>query len=247
MLFSRQKYSVKNTFVDYYEDDAEDDLRPGLQRSSSDGILSSSSSHRSFSKNNKDRDSSSDKESCNRKNNHIQEDDHKVWQTSSSSSHTVPDSPDSIVRNPNSDRDRQHGFDLKESKAMYDRVFELTKDGTDIREVVEKHFLDVDMSKFCPRDPEADDPKPLSLGSVMHLYGDCKPCIFFPRDRCHRKMLCLYCHFPHKIEKPPQKVTRPSKSRKVKMQLRKGRKQMESPETDGRRQESYSSRQTISL
>jgi len=68
-------------------------------------------------------------------------------------------------------------------------------------------------SQLYPYIPFDDEGKVTSLGTILHAEGLCKPCAFFKKDRCHKKDLCLYCHFDHDLAKP----TRKSKSRRVRL------------------------------
>lgn len=54
-----------------------------------------------------------------------------------------------------------------------------------------------------------------SLGSILHLEGNCKPCAFLKKDRCHKKDLCLYCHFAHNITAPKSSCFRKSKKKRM--------------------------------
>lgn len=86
-------------------------------------------------------------------------------------------------------------FNLDESLFVHQTVLDLCDAGNDIRDVLITNFAGVNMTQYVPRNPQ--DNKFLSLGSSRHLVGDCKPCDFLRRRKCHKGVVCLYCHFPH--------------------------------------------------
>eukprot|EP00746_Dinoflagellata_sp_MGD_P002075 gnl/MRDRNA2_/MRDRNA2_103992_c0_seq1.p1 gnl/MRDRNA2_/MRDRNA2_103992_c0~~gnl/MRDRNA2_/MRDRNA2_103992_c0_seq1.p1 ORF type:complete len:325 (+),score=53.71 gnl/MRDRNA2_/MRDRNA2_103992_c0_seq1:95-1069(+) len=48
---------------------------------------------------------------------------------------------------------------------------------------------------YSPYIPIDDEGNVTSLGSILHAEGTCKPCAFQKRNRCHKKEMCLYCHY----------------------------------------------------
>jgi hypothetical protein len=90
----------------------------------------------------------------------------------------------------------------------------------ELTDLVEEHKLTrEDMLKYevteqlCPYIPVDEEDQKMSLGSMWHLSGACKPCAFLKRDRCHKRDLCLFCHFTHEDFEPKKKtVSRKSKS-----------------------------------
>jgi hypothetical protein len=102
-------------------------------------------------------------------------------------------------------------------------------------EVEEKNYRREDLAthevteQLYPYIPNDADGNQTSLGSILHDVDSCKPCLFFRRDSCHKKDLCLYCHFPHDIGPVP----RCRKSKKKRMRQHKANQAlMESMESD---------------
>jgi len=55
------------------------------------------------------------------------------------------------------------------------------------------------LESILARVPRDQDGQPLSLGSVRHALGDCRPCAYFAnRHRpCENGVRCSFCHFQH--------------------------------------------------
>ena len=51
------------------------------------------------------------------------------------------------------------------------------------------------LENIVPRDPTTG--RPLTLGSLEHVEGTCRPCIFFLRAKCFKGLRCTFCHFNH--------------------------------------------------
>jgi len=49
----------------------------------------------------------------------------------------------------------------------------------------------------------------LSVGSLQHARGICKPCLFWYRGLCHKNWRCDFCHIPHDLD--TVRRVRPSK------------------------------------
>jgi hypothetical protein len=73
--------------------------------------------------------------------------------------------------------------------------------------------------QLYPYIPVDDQGLVTSLGSILHALDACKPCAFLKKDRCHKKDLCLYCHFEHGGPNPKPACTRKSKSKRMRMRL----------------------------
>lgn len=88
------------------------------------------------------------------------------------------------------------------------------------REDLMNNELAVQLYPFVPYDDEGFK---TSLGSILHAEGMCKPCAFLKKERCHKKDLCLYCHFSHDVTKAKAVIPRQSqaKRKRVARQLRK--------------------------
>lgn len=87
-----------------------------------------------------------------------------------------------------------------------DEVLESLQQLTDLaakeqltREDLEKNEVTDHLYPYIPFNDEGDI---TSLGSILHAEGACKPCVFLKKDRCHKKDLCLYCHFEHDVKQP---------------------------------------------
>jgi hypothetical protein len=75
---------------------------------------------------------------------------------------------------------------------------DLVTEGHLRREDLMVHELTAQLYPFIPSNHEGTM---TSLGSILHAENTCSPCAFFAKDRCHKKELCLYCHFEHDIPK----------------------------------------------
>jgi hypothetical protein len=51
------------------------------------------------------------------------------------------------------------------------------------------------LETLVPRDPYTG--RPLTIGSIEHPEGKCRPCIFFLRAKCFKGLRCTFCHFNH--------------------------------------------------
>jgi len=70
-----------------------------------------------------------------------------------------------------------------------------------------------------PRDPDGNL---LSLGSIPHgvepVASECKPCIFFFKERCSKGQYCLHCHIPHPAFKAKRlRASKATRQRRAKM------------------------------
>jgi hypothetical protein len=52
----------------------------------------------------------------------------------------------------------------------------------------------------------------LSLGSMMHAAGTCKPCNFFAKGKCESGSDCTFCHLTHEKRRPTRQEKRDRKS-----------------------------------
>ena len=64
-------------------------------------------------------------------------------------------------------------------------------DGGDMLENLDNAVLE----NIVPRDPTTG--RPLTIGSIEHPDGTCRPCIFFLRAKCFKGLRCTFCHFNH--------------------------------------------------
>jgi hypothetical protein len=71
--------------------------------------------------------------------------------------------------------------------------------------------------RLYPYIPLDDQGNLTSLGSIAHFDGSCKPCAFLKKDRCHKKDVCLYCHFDHDVSIPKTQRTRKSKKKRMRI------------------------------
>lgn len=60
-------------------------------------------------------------------------------------------------------------------------------------------FDDSTLESLVPRDPHTG--RPLSIGSIEHDNGSCRPCIFFLKAKCFKGLRCSFCHFNHSSSK----------------------------------------------
>jgi len=62
-------------------------------------------------------------------------------------------------------------------------------------EAVSEEHLDVLLAQV----PHDESGRPLSMGSLLHSTGDCRPCAFLASQQrpCANGIRCLFCHFPH--------------------------------------------------
>ena len=51
------------------------------------------------------------------------------------------------------------------------------------------------LETLVPRDPYTG--RPLTIGSIDHAEGKCRPCIFFLKAKCFKGLRCTFCHFNH--------------------------------------------------
>jgi hypothetical protein len=80
-------------------------------------------------------------------------------------------------------------------------------------------------SKLMPHIPVAASGTVTSLGSILHnddVPEACMPCVFYPKGRCRRLDLCLYCHFDH----DEHKAKRFRKSKKTRQRQAKNLKEL---------------------
>jgi hypothetical protein len=60
-------------------------------------------------------------------------------------------------------------------------------------------FDNATLESVVPRDPHSG--RPLTIGSLEHTEGKCKPCIFYLRAKCFKGLRCSFCHFNHMAER----------------------------------------------
>lgn len=128
------------------------------------------------------------------------------------------------------DQPDSFGIDLEESLLVYHKISDLCADGTDIRDVVSSNFAGVDIRQYVPCDPDSDEH--LTLGSIPHLMGDCKRCTFLVKNRCHKGVLCLYCHFPHE-EPCPDFRRRASKKNRLRLRRKRAAEKAAQDDVEG--------------
>ncbi|CEM02670.1 unnamed protein product [Vitrella brassicaformis CCMP3155] len=68
-----------------------------------------------------------------------------------------------------------------------------------------------ELYRQIPRDEKGNL---LSVGSIPHHEGTCKPCLFVHRQGCQNGANCLFCHHTH----PPKKKSRASKRKRMALQ-----------------------------
>ena len=56
-------------------------------------------------------------------------------------------------------------------------------------------FDNTTLESVVPR--EAVTGRPLTIGSIQHSSGNCRPCIFFLKAKCFKGIRCSFCHFNH--------------------------------------------------
>jgi hypothetical protein len=54
-----------------------------------------------------------------------------------------------------------------------------------------------------------------SVGSALHLSGECKRCNSFAKGRCQNGKNCSFCHFPHEVRKPTRQEKRDRRESKL--------------------------------
>lgn len=74
------------------------------------------------------------------------------------------------------------------------------------------------MEALTQRVPRSSDGTLMTIGSIPHDDGACKPCVFAHSDRkiCQNGVECMFCHFPH----PPKRRLRFCK--KKRLEIRRG-------------------------
>lgn len=110
-----------------------------------------------------------------------------------------------------------------EAQEALHKLTELVAEENLRREDLVTNEVTAQLYPFIPYDDEGNV---TSLGSILHAHGGCKPCAFWKRDRCHKKDLCLFCHFEHDIPKPA--CSRKSKSRRMRLARHKNNQQDQS-------------------
>jgi hypothetical protein len=56
-------------------------------------------------------------------------------------------------------------------------------------------FDNTTLESIVPREPITG--RPLTIGSIEHSSGNCRPCIFFLKAKCFKGIRCTFCHFNH--------------------------------------------------
>lgn len=56
-------------------------------------------------------------------------------------------------------------------------------------------FDNATLESIVPRDPVTR--RPLTIGSIEHESGNCRPCIFFLKAKCFKGLRCTFCHANH--------------------------------------------------
>jgi hypothetical protein len=65
------------------------------------------------------------------------------------------------------------------------------------------------LETLVPRDPQTG--RPLTIGSIDHAEGKCRPCVFFVKAKCFKGLKCSFCHFNHtSLRKPTSSTVDPS-------------------------------------
>eukprot|EP01066_Platyproteum_vivax_P016284 Platyproteum_vivax@DN7073_c0_g1_i4.p1 len=66
---------------------------------------------------------------------------------------------------------------------------------------IKRHIIDVLSPAMTSLIPHSERGDALSVGSLSHCYGDCKPCAFHVKGCCLNGVNCLFCHFSHVAHK----------------------------------------------
>jgi len=62
-------------------------------------------------------------------------------------------------------------------------------------------LADMDAQTMSDMIAKDDKGQLTSIGALIHVSGQCSPCIFNFQKRCKNSWRCLFCHIPHKNEK----------------------------------------------
>ena len=62
-------------------------------------------------------------------------------------------------------------------------------------------FDNATLETLVPRDPHTG--RPLTIGSIEHGQGTCRPCIFFLKAKCFKGLRCSFCHLTHATLRKP--------------------------------------------
>lgn len=83
------------------------------------------------------------------------------------------------------------------------------KESGDSFDAVSAKLSDENMETLLQRVPRNTKGELLSIGSLAHEDGTCKPCVFAYSDRktCDNGVRCLFCHFQH-VQKKRQRLTK---------------------------------------
>ena len=80
----------------------------------------------------------------------------------------------------------------------------LAASGPDVLENMDNTVLE----NIVPRDPQTG--RPLTIGSMEHSEGTCRPCIFYLRAKCFKGLRCTFCHFNHTALRKQVVISPPS-------------------------------------
>lgn len=71
------------------------------------------------------------------------------------------------------------------------------------------------MESLLKRVPKNEKGEPMSIGSVAHVEGTCKPCVFAHSQRktCESGIRCLFCHYEHVQQKRQRQSVRRLKTK----------------------------------
>lgn len=197
--------TVRNTFIEIVEQDSGNNFSSGIKRSQSEGSLFDNTSNFSgFSSS---------------QNSPIipYEHSHASSSTEQQTHYHEYSNPIASSEDVSSDCGHPQAFDLDQALLIHESISRECAQGADVRDVLNAKFAAVDIKQYVSRDPATGEL--LSLGSVLHLVGQCKPCSFMAKNTCHKGESCLFCHFSHS-GRDVDKCRRASK--KTRMRLRKG-------------------------
>lgn len=204
-------YAVRNTFVELVEHGSSDLSCEGLRRSNSDSMLCSRFPS-TFEPGSMALGSKSHENG--REGSHLHQFDENKPQSMRRTSFSIDSEPFQEESGKASDLQQ---YSVDESMAVYRTVWNaVSADKRDLREVLSTDFADVDMRQYVPRDPVSSELT--SLGSVLHLVGDCKRCVYVDNSTCRKGEMCLFCHFRH--EGPV--ANGPSKKQRLRLRAKKG-------------------------
>ena len=196
-------WTIKNTFVEPLDDASPHcENEPGLKRSSSDTVLSSSASSQEGLLNRPPSQPVSDGSHSATSGSDQHKVTHLTWASSSDSGDpglnrslqggSDDDSPNRVGLGGRSNSEDQVGrinvepqdlnddFDHDRALAVYKELLDLTGSGMDLRDAISKKIAGVNIKQYVPQDPDTGEY--YSLGSVLHFTNECRRCHFFLRS-----------------------------------------------------------------